>query len=123
MVEPTVTYESYVRGLNAIRKDPAIRITTSPLGLTDEEYATHPPKYVGDAVPWKGHGNPRKGMGVPSFITEKYPGLAKAIGKIIRISKAYANVKGTTHDSKGRLLTKKNVAQMNWKTDHPELER
>ncbi len=89
LVKPVVTFESYVEGIRAIRKKKGIRLTTSPFGLTPEQYANDPPIYVGDSVPWKGVEGIQAVRALNSAVAD---GLEKAIA----MSKRHAGEKGIT---------------------------
>lgn len=94
LLQPRLTVEDVVR----IRHKDGIRLTTSPFGLTPEEYASNPPIYVGASVAWKNH-------------PEKMPsGVKSGLAKAIKISKACAGVTGTViwH---GKVYPKKCIEQ------------
>lgn len=112
LVKPVVTFESYVLGLNAIRRNPTVRLTTSPFGVTPEQYATDPPIYVGSAVAWKGTKHPRGATGMTKDFLEKAPAaVVSGLRAAIAISKASAGVKGTVLYN-GKLYPRKCIDQM-----------
>lgn len=114
LIAPELTVSDVIK----IRDDPNMRLTTSPFGVTPEQYASRPPIYVGKAVGWKG----AKGFDETYRQALQYgkasadaliTGLKKAMG----ISKAYAGVMGTTL-YKGKLYPAKCIAQKRWKEEH-----
>jgi len=122
---PTVlTPEEIIR----IRKNPDIRLTTSPFGLTPEEYLdpAKRPIYIGAAVGWKGI----KGLGfegfkkeveklIPRYGLEDMTRLVKGLKKAITISKHFEGVRGVAL-YKGRYYPKKAIEQKRWR-EIPEL--
>ena len=110
LVKPVVTFESYVRGIQSIRNSAGIRLTTSPLGITPEEYASDPPIFVGASVPWKVKGRGAKGGGVPASLKAINPKVAAGLENAIKMSKQYAGTYGTQLFN-GKLYTNKNVKQ------------
>lgn len=106
-----ITIEEVIR----IKKLTDVRLTTSPFGVTEEEYLHDPPIYVGKSVNWKGH----KGLGLEGFakslIGIGYPianmeKLAAGLRKAIAISKKCAGIKGVVVWN-GRLYPKKCIEQ------------
>lgn len=111
LVKPVVTFESYVRGINAIRHDPKVRLTTSPFGITPEQYETDPPIYVGDAVRWKGTKHAKGATGMTKEFLERAPKeVVAGLRAAIKISKKYAGTKGTVLYN-GKLYPAKCIAQ------------
>ena len=110
LVKPIVTFENYVRGIQSIRNSKGIRLTTSPLGITPEQYASDPPIYVGKSVPWKIAGRGAKGGGVPASLRAINPAVAAGLERAIKMSKEYAGTYGTQIVN-GKLYTNKNVKQ------------
>ena len=109
LVRPQVTLEDIIR----IKADSKHRLTTSPFGVTPEQYARNPPLYVGSAVAWKG------GKGMKEFEENAMAGcstvakgaaLVAGLKKAISISKKYAGVKGTVIYN-GKLYPRKCIAQ------------
>ena len=106
LVRPQLT----VRDVMAIRADPTMRLTTSPFGLTPEEYASNPPIYLSGAVAWKGTKGP-KGAGMTKEFLAKAPAAVVAgLRKAIKISKACAGIKGTVIFN-GKVYPRKCIAQ------------
>jgi len=110
LVKPVVTFESYVRGINAIRHDPKTRLTTSPFGITPEQYINDPPVYVGDAVAWKGTKGPKGSGMTKEFIAAAPAAVVAGLRNAIKISKKYAGVTGTVLWN-GKLYPKKCIEQ------------
>ena len=99
-----------------------IRLTTSPFGVTPEQYERSPPIYVGKAVHWKGaKGEDDVYQKALFYGKASADALVKGIRKAKAISKAYAGVTGTIL-YQGKLYPAKCIAQKNWKTDHPNLK-
>jgi len=95
LVRPQLTVMDVIK----IRSSDGIRLTTSPFGITPEEYATNPPIYVGASVAWKNH-------------PEKMPESVRAgLNRAIALSKACAGITGTVIHN-GRLYPKKCIEQM-----------
>jgi len=95
LVMPQLTVMDIIR----IRGDDSIRLTTSPFGITPEQYADNPPIYVGAAVAWKHH-------------PERMPPAVKAgLQNAIKISKACAGIRGTGIHN-GKVYPAKCIAQM-----------
>jgi len=83
----------------SIRGNNSMRLTTSPFGVTPEQYAENPPIYVGAAVAWKGKGY------------KDLPAAVRAgLDKAIKISKACAGIMGTTMYN-GKVYPAKCIAQ------------
>jgi hypothetical protein len=82
----------------AIRGNSSLSLTTSPFGVTPEQYEKAPPIYVKSAVAWKG-----KPDAMPASVRA---GLQRAIA----ISKQAAGVKGTTIYN-GKVYPKKCIEQ------------
>lgn len=99
LVRPHLT----VMDVLAIKGNSKLRLTTSPFGLTPEEYAENPPVYVGSAVAWKGV----RGMDKVRAINSK---VADGLSRAIAISKKYAGTKGTVLYN-GKLYPKKCIEQ------------
>lgn len=94
LVMPKLTLEDIMR----VRGDDKIRLTTSPFGITPEQYENNPPIYVGAAVSWKHH-------------PERMPPAVRAgLEKAIKISKACAGVMGTVIYN-GKVYPKKCIEQ------------
>jgi hypothetical protein len=94
LVRPQLTVEDIIR----IRSSDGMRLTTSPFGISPEQYATNPPIYVGAAVAWKHH---------PERMP---PAVRSGLTAAIAISKACAGVKGTIIYN-GKLYPAKCIAQ------------
>ena len=109
LVRPQLSY----RDILAIKSNDKLRLTTSPFGLTPEEYATNPPVYLGRAVAWKGlkgYDNFMKNaVGLCSTVA-KGAALVAGLKKAISISKKYAGVKGTVLWN-GKLYPRKCIEQ------------
>jgi len=103
LIRPQLTVEDIMK----IRFNPRYRLTTSPFGLTPEEYERNPPVYLGRAVSWKGV----KGI---EEVEKKNPRVAAGLRKAIKISKAFAGTYGTTIYN-GRVYPKKAIEQKRWK--------
>jgi hypothetical protein len=99
LVRPQLTVYDVI----SIRGNSKLRLTTSPFGVTPEQYATNPPLYVGKAVDWKGV----KGI---DEVEKKNAGVAAGLRRAIAISKKYAGVKGTVLFN-GKLYPKKCIEQ------------
>jgi len=114
LIAPELTVADVIK----IRGDPNMRLTTSPFGVTPEQYATHPPIYVGKAVGWKGAVGMdevyKKALQYGKDAADK---LITGLKKARDISKAYAGVKGTTL-YQGKLYPAKCIAQKRWKEEH-----
>lgn len=108
LVRPQLTVDDIIR----IRSRNDLRLTTSPFGITPEQYALNPPIYVGRAVGWKG----AKGMEdfeKKVFASTDASNAAKIVAGLkeaIRISKKYAGVKGTVLYN-GKLYPRKCIEQ------------
>jgi hypothetical protein len=106
LVRPQLTVFDVI----SIRGNSKLRLTTSPFGVTPEQYATNPPLYVGSSVPWKG----KKGSAfweiADSYVGEKKVGLGNGLKKAIGISKKYAGTRGTVLFN-GKLYPKKCIEQ------------
>jgi hypothetical protein len=93
-----VMHELTLRDIMDIRADEKYRLTTSPFGVTPEQYERNPPIYVGAAVAWKMH-------------PERMPPAVKAgLERAIKISKACAGILGTVIWN-GKLYPKKCIEQ------------
>jgi len=119
LVRPQPTYQDVF----AVKNSKTMRFTTSPFGVTPEQYEKNPPLYLGKAVAWKMYeGKPPKGskLGVtralenailagcsPAGGASMIAGLKRAID----ISKKYAGVRGTVLYN-GKLYPKKCIEQM-----------
>lgn len=119
LIRPELTVEDIIK----YRDSPKYRLTTSPFGITPEQYEKNPPIYVGNAVLWKGT------KGIAEFTKAALAGcttaskgkaLVDGLGLAIKISKAYKGVKGTTL-YKGKLYPRKCIEQKKWKEEHPDL--
>jgi len=99
LVRPQLT----VMDVLAIKGNSKLRLTTSPFGITPEQYENNPPVYVGSAVAWKGIRGLDKLRQMNSRVAD---GLQHAIA----ISKKYAGVKGTVLYN-GKLYPKKCIEQ------------
>lgn len=99
LVRPQLTLMDII----SIRGNSKLRLTTSPFGLTPEEYAQNPPVYVGSAVPWKGV----RGLDKVTAINAK---VGAGLREAIKISKKYAGVRGTVLYN-GKLYPKKCIEQ------------
>jgi hypothetical protein len=99
LVRPQLTVYDVI----SIRGNSKLRLTTSPFGVTPEQYATNPPLYVGSAVPWKGV----KGIDAVERINS---GVAGGLRRAIAISKKYAGTRGTVLFN-GKLYPKKCIEQ------------
>lgn len=108
LVRPQLTYQNII----AIRDNPAIRLTTSPLGYPVDLYLTNPPIFIGKAVRWKDKSfrNSGKGTGVSAKLRAEYPKVAAGLDKAISMSKEFAGKYGTQVVN-GKLYTVKNVLQ------------
>jgi len=95
LVRPQLTVDDIIK----IRSRSDMRLTTSPFGISPEQYANNPPIYVGAAVAWK-H-NP---AAMPAAVRA---GLQKAIA----MSKACAGIMGTGIHN-GKLYPRKCIEQM-----------
>lgn len=114
-------YTTTVRDLISIREDHEHRLTTSPFGITPEQYATNPPKYVGASAPWKG----LKGLEIEGFASAVLAGkgrmgsvsassrtkLIAGLRKAISISQSCRGITGTELFM-GKLYPKKCIEQM-----------
>jgi len=94
LVRPQLTLDDILR----IKSSNTLRLTTSPFGLTPEEYARNPPVYISTAVSWKGR---------PENMP---PAVRTGLNAAIAISKRAAGVRGTTLWN-GRLYPAKCIAQ------------
>lgn len=99
LVRPHLT----VMDVLAIKGNSKLRLTTSPFGITPEQYEHDPPVYIGSAVAWKGVRGMDKLRAINSAVAD---GLQRAIA----ISKKYAGVKGTVLFN-GKLYPKKCIEQ------------
>jgi len=104
-----------------VREDPNHRLTTSPFGITPEQYENDPPLYYGRSAPWKGI----KGLGIEGFGKALIAGtglhgkismanrerLLAGLKRAIAISKKCAGVTGTELFA-GKLYPSKCIAQM-----------
>ena len=122
--------EPTIREIVNIKNDPLLRLTTSPFGVTPEQYVTRPPLYIGNSAPWKG----MKGLGLEGFAKALVAGtglhgkismanrekLIKGLRLAVKISKAYRDVRGTELWN-GKLYPSKCIAQKRWRDEHPEL--
>lgn len=113
LVRPTLTATDVVR----IRGDNNLSLTTSPFGVTPEQYENSPPIYIKKAAPWKGY----KGLGIGGFeravMNLGLPGgdtaarnLVEGLKKAIAISKSCAGIKGTELYN-GKLYPRKCIEQ------------
>jgi len=100
LVRPQLT----LKDIMAIKADSSMRLTTSPFGITPEQYASNPPIYVGSAVSWKG----KKGW--TAFEKAAPAAVVAGLKRAIAISKKYAGVKGTVLWN-GKLYPKKCIEQ------------
>jgi len=94
LVMREVTLEDVVR----IRASDGMRLTTSPFGVTPEQYEKNPPIYVGASVAWKHH---------PDRMP---PAVRAGLEKAIKISKSCAGILGTVIWN-GKLYPKKCIEQ------------
>ena len=99
LVRPQLT----VHDIISIRGNSKLRLTTSPFGITPEQYAVNPPIYVGAAVPWKGV----RGI---DRVREINSDVADGLSRAIAISKKYAGTRGTVLFN-GKLYPKKCIEQ------------
>lgn len=116
-----VMQEITIDNVMSIRENPLKRLTTSPFGVTPEQYEKNPPRYIGNSVAWKGlktgsidsfaralasgvglHGN------IPSVDARER--LVAGLRRAIAISKKYAGIKGTVLWN-GKLYPKKCIEQ------------
>lgn len=113
MVMPTLTMQNIID----IRSNTEISLTTSPFGITPEQYRTNPPIYVKKAVGWKGY----KGLGISGFERAVMDGgfcendvksraLVDGLKAAIAISKSCAGIKGTELWN-GKLYPRKCIEQ------------
>jgi len=113
LVKPQLTMQDIID----VRKNADVSLTTSPFGITPEQYATNPPIYVKKAVNWKGRG----GMGIAGFeravlneglCTDDIKGrnLINGLKKAIEISKKAAGTRGTELYN-GKLYPRKCIEQ------------
>ena len=87
-----------VMDIISIRGNEKLRLTTSPFGITPEQYEKSPPIYIGAAVAWKHH-------------PENMPPAVKAgLERAIKISKACAGILGTVIYN-GKVYPKKCIEQ------------
>jgi len=104
--------------VQAIRKNPNMRLTASPMGMTREELEKFGPRvYPSDAVPWKG----KKG---DKFIAAAvgHGALAEANQLAANISMRYAGIKGAKFDpDTGKYMPIKCIKQRDWRKEHPDL--
>ena len=105
----------------SVREDPLHRLTTSPFGITPEQYEKDPPLYYGRSAPWKGI----KGLKIDGFAKALISGkglhgpismanrekLIAGLKKAIAISKKCAGIYGTELYN-GKLYPSKCIAQM-----------
>lgn len=101
LVRPQLTAEDIVK----YRTNPEYRLTTSPFGVTPEQYENNPPIYIGKAVAWKG----KKGNDFWKE-AERHGNLADGLRRAIAISKKYAGTYGTVLYN-GKLYPKKAIEQ------------
>lgn len=98
------------------------RLTTSPFGVSPDDYARDPPLYLGRAVAWKGAAGMddtyRKALAYGKGAADR---LITGLKKAVKISKAYAGTMGTTI-YEGKLYPAKCIAQKRWKEEHPEIK-
>lgn len=109
-VQP-VTIEEIIR----IRKNPRIRLTTSPFGLTEEQLEKGLKVLYGSgAVPWKGIKGKKFWEFAEEYVNKKGEKgtLAKGLRNAIAISREYAGIKGVGIAPDGRIMPKKAIAQM-----------
>lgn len=94
LVRPQLTLDDILR----IKSSHTLRLTTSPFGLTPEEYARNPPVYISRAVVWKGD-------------FSKAPDRVRTgLNAAIAISKRAAGIRGVTLWN-GKLYPAKCIAQ------------
>jgi hypothetical protein len=105
-----VMHELTLRDIMDVRSDPKYRLTTSPFGVTPEQYERNPPIYVGGAVSWKGVKGDAFWAIADKHVGKKGIGLGNALRKAIKISKACAGVYGTVLFN-GKLYPKKCIEQ------------
>lgn len=108
LVRPQPTYMDVA----AMRGNKDYRFTTSPFGITPEQYEKNPPLYVGASVPWKtikGAKFFKDAVGLCSTV-EKGARLVAGLRAAIAISKKYAGIKGTVIYN-GKLYPKKCIEQ------------
>ena len=105
----------------SVREDNMHRLTTSPFGITPDQYEKDPPLYYGRSAPWKGI----KGLGIDGFAKALIKGtglhghismanrerLVAGLRRAIAISKKCAGVTGTELFN-GKLYPSKCIAQM-----------
>lgn len=113
LVKPTLTMQDVVD----VRANNKLSLTTSPFGITPQQYENNPPIYVKRAAPWKGY----KGLGIAGFeravMNMGLPGgdtaarkLVDGLKKAIAISKKAAGVRGTELWN-GKLYPRKCIEQ------------
>jgi len=113
LVRPELTLQNIID----VRSDNKVSLTTSPFGVTPQQYETNPPIYVKKAAPWKGY----KGLGIGGFeravMNLGLPGgdvaarrLVDGLKSAIAISKSCAGVKGTELYN-GKLYPRKCIEQ------------
>jgi len=106
LVRPQLT----VQDVMDIKSNPKLRLTTSPFGLTPQEYETNAPVYIGKAVNWKGTKGPRGGGMTKAFIDKAPAAVVSGLRAAIAISKSCAGIKGTTLWN-GRVYPRKCIEQ------------
>jgi len=106
LVMPQLT----VMDIISIRGNAKVRLTTSPFGVTPEQYESNPPIYVGGAVSWKGIKGDAFWAIADKHVGKKGVGLGTGLKKAIKISKACAGIFGTVLYN-GKLYPKKCIEQ------------
>jgi len=101
--------EISVQEIIRIKRDPTMRLTTSPFGYTPEEYIRLHPRYVASCgrMNWKGV----KGAKFWE-IAAKHGNLKSGLEKAIRISKEAAGVYGVAIGPGGKLMPAKCLKQI-----------
>lgn len=110
LVQPKLTAADVVR----IRGDNSLSLTTSPFGVTPEQYLNNPPIYIKRAVAWKGY----KGLGIEGFSRAiknligdtQAKNMIEGLKKCIKLSKECAGIKGTELWN-GKLYPRKCIEQ------------
>ena len=113
LVQPKLTLQNIID----TRTNRKVSLTTSPFGVTPQQYEENPPIYVKKAVDWKGY----KGLGISGFeravlnegltssdITGR--NLVEGLKKAIAISKSCEGIRGTELWN-GKLYPRKCIEQ------------
>ena len=110
LVQAQLTVQDVIR----IRNDNTVSLTTSPFGVTPEQYLNNPPIYPKKAVAWKGY----KGLGIEGFSRAirnligdtQASNMIAGLKKCIKLSKECAGIKGTELYN-GKLYPRKCIEQ------------